>query len=37
MFAVPEIDVGCFPPVAAALLPAAVGRHWAAELMPPAV
>ncbi|MHB2017762.1 MAG: enoyl-CoA hydratase/isomerase family protein [Candidatus Xenobia bacterium] len=32
-FGVPEIDVGCFPPVAAWLLPAVVGRHRAAELI----
>ncbi|MBI5365739.1 MAG: enoyl-CoA hydratase/isomerase family protein [Planctomycetes bacterium] len=32
-FGQPEIDVGCFPPGAAVLLPRIVGRHLAAELL----
>jgi len=32
-FSFPEIRLGCFPPVAALVLPAVVGAHRAAELM----
>jgi cyclohexa-1,5-dienecarbonyl-CoA hydratase len=32
-FGFPEIRLGCFPPVAALVLPAVVGAHRAAELM----
>lgn len=32
-FGLPEIGLGCFPPVAALLLPAAVGSHRASELL----
>jgi cyclohexa-1,5-dienecarbonyl-CoA hydratase len=32
-FGFPEIKLGCFPPVAALVLPAVVGAHRAAELM----
>lgn len=32
-FGLPEIGLGCFPPVAALVLPAVVGAHRAAELL----
>lgn len=32
-FGQPEIDVGCFPPVAAALLPRRIGHHRTCELL----
>jgi cyclohexa-1,5-dienecarbonyl-CoA hydratase len=32
-FAQPEINVGCFPPIAAAALPGRVGRHRAADII----
>jgi cyclohexa-1,5-dienecarbonyl-CoA hydratase len=33
MIGFPEIDLGCFPPVAAAWMPRAIGPHNAAELV----
>lgn len=32
-FGVPEIELGCYPPVAAALYPALIGRHRTIELL----
>ena len=32
-FAQPEVDVGCFPPIATATLPGRVGRHRAADII----
>jgi cyclohexa-1,5-dienecarbonyl-CoA hydratase len=33
MIGFPEVKLGCFPPVAAALLPRAIGHHKAAEML----
>jgi cyclohexa-1,5-dienecarbonyl-CoA hydratase len=32
-FSQPEINLGCFPPIAAAALPERIGRHRAAEIV----
>jgi cyclohexa-1,5-dienecarbonyl-CoA hydratase len=32
-FGLPEINLGCFPPIAAAALPGRIGRHRAAEVV----